>query len=67
MYTDTNFASKKALKDAVAAGQPVRLFSPGLGTPALNGPEAVSGPHFPQPHKWYAEVVMKDGLVVKVK
>jgi len=67
MYCTTNFKTKKALKDAVANGQQVRLFSPGFGTPKDNGPETVEGPHFPKPHTWYARVEMKDGVVVKVK
>jgi hypothetical protein len=29
MYVSPNFASKKALKDALAAGQTVNVFSPG--------------------------------------
>lgn len=67
MYTVINFKSKKELKDAVAAGKEVRLFAPGIGTPINNGMESVCGPHFPQPHKWYAQVEMKDGKVIKVK
>ena len=67
MYTTTNFKSKKALKDAVAAGQKVTIFAPGLGTPKRDGTEFLEGPHYPQPHKWYAQVEMKDGYVVKVK
>lgn len=67
MYTDTNFKSKKAFKDAVVAGKKVRLFAPGLGAPAVNGTEYVEGPHYPEPHRWYAQVEMKDGVVVKVK
>lgn len=67
MYTTQNFKSKKALKEAVAAGQEVRLFAPGLGTPKDNGTETVCGPHYPEPHKWYAQVEMKDGKVIKVK
>jgi hypothetical protein len=67
MYTDVNYKSKKALKDAVAAGVKVRLFAPGLGSPKENGTETVSGPHYPQPHTWYATVTMVDGIVVKVK
>jgi hypothetical protein len=67
MYTATNFKTKKAFKEAVAAGQQVRLFGPGLGTPKDNGIEYVEGPHYPQPHSWYAEVTVKNGVVVKVK
>ncbi len=67
MYTVTNYKSKKALKDAVAQGAKVRIFAPGLGTPKDNGTEFLEGPHSPEPHKWYAQVEMKDGYVVKVK
>ena len=67
MYTGTNFKTKKAFKDAVAAGKQVTLFAPGLGQPAENGTETVEGPHYPAPHTWYATVTMKDGVVVKVK
>jgi hypothetical protein len=67
MYTVTNFKSKKALKEAVAAGVKVRIYAPGLGTPVENGQEFLEGPHYPEPHKWYAQVEMKDGIVIKVK
>ena len=67
MYTSKNFKSKKELKEAVARGEKITLFAPGLGSPKTNGTETVEGPHYPQPHKWYAQVEMKDGFVVKVK
>lgn len=67
MYTEINFKTKKALKDAVAAGKKVRIYAPGLGEPVQNGTEYLEGPHYPEPHKWYAQVTMKDGVVVAVK
>lgn len=67
MYTSVNFKTKKAFKEAVAKGERITLFAPGMGAPKQNGVEYVEGPHYPEPHKWYAEVVMKDGVVVKVK
>lgn len=67
MYTTRNFKSKKAFKEAVANGERITLFAPGLGTPNQNGRESVCGPHYPAPHTWYAEVEVKDGVVVKVK
>ena len=67
MYADRNFKTKKAFKEAIAAGEEVRLFAPGIGTPARDGRESVEGPHYPAPHTWYAQVEMKDGLVTKVK
>lgn len=66
MYVEPNFKTKKALKEAVAKGERVTVFSPGLGTPKQNGSECVEGPHHPAPHTWYAKVEIKDGLVVKV-
>lgn len=35
MYTRINFKTKKALKEAIAAGQSVKVFSPGPFPPAL--------------------------------
>lgn len=67
MYTETNFKSKKELKAAVASGQDIRIFAPGLGTPKVNGSESVCGPHYPRPHSWYATVTMTDGRVTSVK
>jgi hypothetical protein len=67
MYASHNFKSKKAFKDAVASGEKVELFAPGLGEPKVNGQDNVEGPWYPEPHKWYATVEMKDGVVVKVK
>lgn len=67
MYTRPNFPSKAALKRAVKAGEKVTLFAPGLGKPVHNGTEFVEGPHYPQPHSWYAEVTVEEGRVVKVK
>ena len=67
MYTEKNFKTKKALKEAVAAGEKIYLFAPGMGTPKRDGTEFVEGPHFPEPHRWYAQVTMKDGVVVAVK
>lgn len=67
MYTDRNFKTKKAFREAVEAGKSVRLYSPGIGVPHENGVEFVEGPHFPAPHTWNAEVTMKNGVVIKVK
>jgi hypothetical protein len=67
MYTDVNYKTKKQFKDAVSSGKEVRLYAPGLGHPNNNGVEYVEGPHYPAPHTWYAQVTMKDGIVVKVK
>lgn len=67
MYAGSNFKTKKEFKDAVKAGREIRLWAPGLGSPAENGKEFVEGPWAPKPHTWYAEVQMKDGIVISVK
>ena len=67
MYVSPNFKTKKALKDAVAAGKQVDVFSPGPFSAPTNGECSVEGPHYPEPHKWYARVTIENGQVTKVK
>lgn len=67
MYVDPNFATKKLLKEAVKTGQVVLVFSPGPFPCPQNGSVAVEGPHYPKPHRWYAEVEVKDGRVISVR
>lgn len=67
-YAEGNPKTKKALKERVAAGEKVRVFSPGpFRFPAGTVNMAIEGPHYPEPHKWYAEAVVKDGVIVSVK
>ena len=73
MYTAYNFRTKKQLKEAVANGdkvtiyQPDGMFNPPEASPNYTGKAYLEGPHYPAPHTWYAQVEMKDGLVVKVR
>ena len=67
MYVTPNYPSKKALKEAVAAGLRVEIFQPGLGDTPTDGTVTVEGPHYPKPHTWYAKVTVKNGAVVKVQ
>ncbi len=69
MYVRPNFKTKKALKEAVAAGKEVTIFQPGPfgGNEPSNASLAVEGPHFPKPHTWYASVTVKDGKITKVQ
>ncbi len=66
MYVSPNFKTKKALKDAVASGEKVTVFSPGPFPCNQNGSVTVEGPHYPEPHKWYGKVEVVDGVVTKV-
>lgn len=67
MYVQPNYKTKKALKEAIAAGQRVEVFSPGPFPAKRDGIEYIEGPHYPKPHTWYAQVIVADGVVVKVK
>lgn len=73
MYTTTNFKSKKALKDAVAAGMQVGVYQPNdmfdnpQAKPDFTGRVSVEGPHYPKPHSWYATVEIVNGVITKVK
>lgn len=67
-YTDINFKTKKALKEAVAAGKRVTYYQPGPfgGNEPRDGKITLEGPHYPAPHTWYATAQVKDGVIVKV-
>lgn len=69
MYTVANFKTKKALKEAIAAGYKVEIFQPGpfADCAPKNGKVFLEGPHYPEAHTWYASAEIKDGFVVKVK
>lgn len=65
-YVSPNFKTKKALKEALAEGKDIEVFNPGLGSVPDNGNVSLEGPHYPEPHRWYASGVMQDGKLVKV-
>lgn len=68
MYTGRNFKTKKELKLALARGEKIEVFQPGPfgGTTPLNGTVTLEGPHYPEPHRWYARGVLENGYLVKV-
>lgn len=68
MYTTINFKTKKQLKTAIDEGQKVGIYSPGpFAADQKNGSTCVEGPWYPEPHRWYATVTLKDGFIVSVK
>ena len=69
MYTDINFRTKKALKEAVVQGKAVTVYQPGpfAGSAPTSGWVTLEGPHYPEPHKWYAQALLVDSKVTKVK
>ena len=71
MYTIENFKTKKALKEAVAAGKSVGTYQPGgldnTDYTKYSGTVYLEGPHYPAPHRWYAQATLENGRIVKVK
>lgn len=67
-YVDPDYPSKKVFKEAVKAGVKHRPYNPsGMFPEKADGNVYVEGPHYPKPHKWYAQCEVKDGVVVSVK
>lgn len=66
-YASINFKTKKAFREAVERGEVVTLCEPGLGHAPTDGRAYVEGPWYPEPHRWYAEVEVAGGRVVKVR
>lgn len=67
MYTEQNFKTKKALKEAIAAGKKVYVYSPGPFPCPTDGRVTLEGPHYPEPHRWYAQAELKEGYIISVK
>lgn len=66
-YAEGNPKTKKALKERIASGERVGVFSSGPFGCAKDGIMCIEGPHYPEPHKWYAEATVRDGVIVSVK
>ena len=66
MYTRPAYPTKKALKAAVQEGQHIEAYSPGPFPGTNNGTDVIEGPEYPKPHRWYAQVKIAGGRVVKV-
>jgi hypothetical protein len=69
MYCVTNFRSKKELKEAVKNGQAGGVYQVGPfgGGDYSNGQFTVEGPHYPEAHRWYGQVTVRDGQIVSAK
>ena len=66
-YVDPNYKTKKDFLAAVKAGTVHRTYSPGPFPTSQNGSDVVEGPHYPQPHRWYSAVTVRNGVVVTAK
>jgi hypothetical protein len=69
MYTVKNYRTKKAMITDLKNGVRIEVYQPGPFGPDVmtDGPGAIAGPHYPEPHRWYASCVVKDGVVIKAK
>lgn len=69
MYCTINFKTKADLKRAVANGAKVTYFQPGPfgGKEPKDGTIYLEGPHYPEPHRWYAQAEVRDGIIVKIR
>lgn len=67
-YTEINFKTKKALKAAVAEGGQIRVYQPGPFASSMpaTGQVALEGPHYPEPHRWYASATIENFIIKKV-
>ena len=66
MYVSPNFKTKKALKEALKDGKIVTVFSPGPFPCPETGTVTLEGPHYPEPHRWYASGIVENGKLIKV-
>jgi hypothetical protein len=68
-YVWPNYKTKKAFREAINAGEKIVIKENtpwGRQEAIEEGIAYVEGPHYPEPHKWYAKVLLKGGKVVKV-
>lgn len=67
MYASGNPRTKAELKRRLAAGEQVTAFQPGGIFPGeTDGRVSIEGPHYPQPHRWYARVEIRNGVIIRV-
>jgi len=67
-YVDPDYKTKKEFVQAVKQGVQHTPYNPsGLFPVRQNGNDIIEGPHYPKPHKWYAKVVIQNGIVIKAK
>ena len=68
MYTETNYKTKKALREAVAEGREVHVYQSGGMFPGkTDGTVTLEGPHYPAAHTWYASAEIVDSVIVKLR
>ena len=73
MYTVKNYKTKKELKEDLAKGKKIEVYQPndmfGVTERISKGRHSIAleGPHYPEPHKWYATAIIENGYIVSIK
>jgi hypothetical protein len=68
MYTIKNYKSRKEMVTDFKSGKQIKVYQPGgIFKGKTDGRISIEGPHYPQPHKWYASVTIKDSIIIGIK
>ena len=68
MYTDKNYRTKKELIADFKAGKRIKVYQPGGIFPSQrDGEVVIEMPHYPEPHRSYAQATIQDSIIIKVK
>jgi hypothetical protein len=64
-----SLASCGAIAPPEMVEKPVHYYQPGPfgGNEPTDGTFCVEGPHYPEPHRWYATCTAKNGVIIKVR
>lgn len=65
-YATGNPKSKKALRVMVESGAKPHAYDPSGMWGVTDGLGVIEGPHYPQPHRWHAQVEVRDGIITRV-
>lgn len=64
-YTEKNYRTKKSLMTDLARGEVIRVYQPGpFGPNISDGDCYLEGPHYPEPHRWYAKCKVQKGRIL---
>jgi len=67
-YVDIDYRTKKEFLTALRDGVVFYPYNPsGMFAEPQNGNIVVEGPHFPKPHRWYAQCVVRGGTIISAK
>jgi hypothetical protein len=67
LTVDTMLGSRVRTARAVTVFQPNDMVGNHAASSEYTGRATIEGPHYPEPHRWYASVEIVKGEVVKVK